>query len=249
VATLTVSLKRAVVDILVAVAARRERDPVIFRESLSLFGQRAVALRARHFLVQPGKCEFGGRMFEAGRGLPGLEGVAAGAVRPELSAMLIGVAGAALRGESQVGMAQPLHSNVFSFGRQDVPRVVTAFTGHFRVLALQHIARLAMVKIVARGFPFHDVEFRPEVFGVATGAILISGRVLGNSGMEALAGSNSLRNLAVTIGALEFARTQPEAVTRSALGRPLQAGVSPGKRTGGDLRDRAHGSAAQRCQS
>ena len=89
---------------------------------------RSVAFRAGYGGMRSRQRELRLRVVEAGRRLPGICRVALGAVRADLSAVLILVAACACAGKSQVSVIEILYLNSGPARRQDFLSVMALFT-------------------------------------------------------------------------------------------------------------------------
>ncbi|MBZ5593639.1 MAG: hypothetical protein LAP39_15475 [Acidobacteriia bacterium] len=175
-------------------------------------------------------------MIESRCRLPAFETVAPGAVWVQLAAMLVGVARGASVGNPEISVVRVLDPNAFPRVRGHVVCRVAAVASDLGVLAGKRVAGLPMIELVVRRFPFDDVEFRPEVLGVAADAILVAGNVFRDFSVETLLVCKPLPDFSVATRALKFSRPETERMARGTLRRSLQTGMRLRQRSRGDLR-------------
>src|SRR6185312_15797425 len=89
--------------------------------------------------------------------------------------VLVHVAGHAGARHSQVSAVQIFDGNGRALSGRDVRRSVAARARQSRVLAFQHVTRLAVVEGARRWVPADESEILPVVLGVAAGALLLAG--------------------------------------------------------------------------
>ena len=105
-----------------------------------------------------------------------------------------------------------------------------------RVLALQYVAGLAVVKGSQRGVPANERKVFPVVLGVATGALLLTGTDGTKGGVQSAFGGYTGGNVGMALHALEAGRPGRQLVATGALGGTTQRLVRPRKRARRDLR-------------
>jgi hypothetical protein len=119
------------------------------------------------------------------------------AVGVELSTVFVGVACGTRRRQAEIRMIQVLDPDHFAQCWRYVLSRVAAIAGRFHVPAYEHVPRLLVIEIIVRRLPFHYVEIRTQVFGVAACALLIAGSVLDDVSVETPLFSQLLADLRV----------------------------------------------------
>ena len=219
-ATLTGSREGASMRIFVAIRANVKRDVLVLNKWLTIFGSGRVALFARNIGMQASQLIARLGVIKTRSRLPGFDRVAAGAIGPELTPVLVCMTGSAGRGDAQIGVVQVLHLDARTIGLQNPLRVMAALAGESCMLASQRVASLPMIELASRRLPFDDVEIFAVMLGVAARAVLPAIRVLHHPCVKAAAGLNPLPDLSVATEASQARRSSSESVTRGALGRP-----------------------------
>ena len=208
-------------------------------------GRVGVALQAGHLEVLSVELVGGRLVLEGGR-LPGDQPVALGAVLArlaELAAVLVHVAGHAGGGGAELAGPALLQHRPHA-GVGDEAGVVALGAVGLGVLALQHVAGLLVVEaLLARSAPVHELEVAPLVLVVA----LLAGPLLGlHPAVEAAVLHQRGVELLVALQAVVLRELLARLVALGAVGQPLQRGVRPGQRAGGeDVGARRRGGAGQ----
>lgn len=146
-AGLTGSLERATVRVLVAIYALAERQSHILHD-LRTCRLRLVARPAGDPDVASGQREPRLGVIKGSDRLPLTEVVATGTILAKLSGVCIRVAGKAIACKPQEGAVQVFHFDRCALGGWNVREAVALLALESRVLALQGIASLSVVKRV-----------------------------------------------------------------------------------------------------
>ena len=209
--------------------------------SLLLGAQRLVILLAGYPDVNSNKRKFGFRVVESGRPLPLDQRVTSQTVFSQLAAVLVSMTGEAFTRQAKEGAVQIFLLDGGPFGLGNIAGFVALLTRKVRVLALEPISRLAMVKGLLRRFPMDQEKILTVVLGMAGNTVLVRARRADDRGMISAPQGEPVGDVRVTLRAAEDPRASREFVTRRALERAAQRLVRPGKRAGGDLRRDALG--------
>lgn len=172
VANLAIPGKCPAVPVLVAGPAILVENEIPVLHRIAQSRDLAVALLARHALVQSRERVVRPFMREPGGGLPAFGRVAAGAFLSQLPAVRILVTSGAPRVEPQQSGGGILAFFQAPFFLRELLRVVALFAGQPGVFPFERPACLAVIEPVPRRLPTDQPVIPPVVLGVAPGAIV-----------------------------------------------------------------------------
>jgi len=223
VATLAGPLKRAVMRILVAVAARVERHTPELSDGAPVLLHAMVAFTARNALMQASQGETSQAMIEHRHRFPPLDTMASRAISSKLTPMLVQVARDARGGKAKPCGPQVSNANRRSRVRRYVLWSVASAASHAGVLAFQRIPGLPMIELLYGSGPVNDIRVRTDVFGMAARAILESLPIVNHAGVETAVAGQAVANLRMASQALQPRRSSAEYMTGGAVLRPTQS--------------------------
>ena len=142
-------------------------------------------------------------------------------------------------------MVQVVQPDVLALGGSYMTSRVAAAARKVGVLAIERVPCLPVIELIAGRFPLDDVELRAQVLRVAPNAVLVPGKVLRGSSVEAPLICEPQPDFCVATGAFKFSFAQPKGVAGGAVNGTLEALVRLRERTRGDLSLNRQASEAQ----
>ena len=226
-------LEAALVRIGVAVVALAERQALVTRGASSI---RRVALLAFHLHMQAsqriarlGVIELAGSVF------PVDKVVALDAIRSQPPFVKIFVTRRAGLRDSQEALAQIFRLDVGALGGRNPLRQVTLVAGQPRVLALQHVAGLAVIELVRTRVPLDQRKICAVVIRVTLHAFLAGARGNVIRAVQTLFCCHPRPDVGVATDALEYRLTAADLMTIRAVRQAIQKLVRSRQRAGRDL--------------
>jgi len=174
-------------------------------------------------------------MIEKGSRLPALHRVAARAIFPQLTAVLILMAACAFAGKSQVRSAKVLDLNPLARCGRNEFSLVTTLASDSGVLPGKRKSRLAVIQSLAIWFPVNQLKIGSIVVRMAGRTFLTCSARFDPNRVHSALLRQALANFRVAIQTLEFRRATSQVMAFRAVRRTGKRLVGSRKRTRRDL--------------